>query len=523
MIQYVCLLFLILFSSCGKQEPVQRQTARFALTADPTMLDPRKARDLDGVTIIHMLFEGLTRTSRTGEPELALAKSVEISDDGLRYVFHLRKSFWSNGDRLTAHDFCNSWRTILDPKFPTDIAYQLYPIKNARKSKLGELGVETVGVQALDEQTLVVELEQPVPYFLELVTMTSFFPVPIKVVENEQWHLTPETLVSNGPFTLKTWNHSNQLTMSKNLRYWEASEVKLTSVDLYIATPDTALQMFEEGKLDWTGSPLSMIPADAIRELKKSQRLQISPFLATYFYRVNTNPLIGNKSNPLADANFRRALSFAIDRNAIVTHVLQGGHTAAMSLIPPEMRLKGGGYSSGEAPNFPALDEPITISYSNTERNASVAQSVQKQWESALGIHVRLEAVEPKVFFQRVSKREYQIAAGSWSADFNDPVNFLEVFKYKEGSTNNTGWESAEYVDLLNRSAICKPGEERDQVMRKAEAILMEQLPIIPVFHFVLNYVKKPELEGVALSPSGQLDLRWAYFKPTSRTAGEKR
>jgi oligopeptide transport system substrate-binding protein len=524
MIPYLCIFFLFLFGACSKDGSADRQSAKLSITTDPKIFDPRKARDLDSLTLLRMMFEGLTRTSQGGKTELAIADRVEISEDGKRYEFHLRKSHWSNGLPLTASDFSTSWKTILDPKFATDIAYQLYPVKNARKAKLGEVGLDAVGVQALGEHTLIVELEQPLPYFLELVSMPCFFPVPMNTVsKNGNWGSSPDGFVSNGPFSLHSWKHADQLTLKKNSRYWEAGAVKLSSIDVFIAPPDTALQMYEEGKLDWAGSPLSTIPVDAIRELKNARRLEVSPFMGTYFFRVNTSSRIGDKANPLADPANRRALASALDRNGIVGHVLQGGHTAARSLVPPEMGLKAEGYFRDQPlPLSKAFDEPITISYSNTERNAAVAQAVQTQWEKTLGIKVQLEAVEPKVFFQRVSQKEYQIAAGSWTADFNDPVNFLEVFKYKNESTNNTGWENPDYIDLLNRSGVCRESEERKQFLLKAEEILMNEMPIIPVFHFVLNYVKNPKFSGVALSPMGQLDLRWAYFEPAVKS-GERR
>ncbi len=478
----LCLLFLVLFSSCGKNEFGGGQIARFSLTADPTTLDPQKARDLNSITLIHMLFEGLTRTSSTGEAELALAEKVDVDEVGIRYVFHLRKSKWSNGDFVTAYDFEKSWKTILDPNFASDIAYQLYGIKNARKVKLGEK--EEIGVKALDGETLVVELEHPIPYFLELVTMPAFFPAK-------------ESLY-NGPFVLKDWKHSDVVKLKKNPNYWEADHVKLAGVYFYIATPDTALQMFEEGKIDWAGSPLSTIPADAIPSVK---RLYISPFLGTAFYRINTDRI--------KDLKVRRALSLSLDREQIVKHVLPGGAKSAWGLVPPEMGLAKN--LNVKLENV-QINEPITISYCNSERNALIAQAVQNQWKKNLGLTVQLEAVEPKVFFQRVSKREYQIAMGSWTADFNDPINFLEVFKYKDASTNNTEWENKSYIDLLNRSSVCRSDQERKELLGKAEEILMEEMPIIPIFHFALNYVKNPNLLGVNLPPIGVLDLRNAYF-----------
>jgi oligopeptide transport system substrate-binding protein len=498
MIAYLPIFFLLLLQSCGQKPTPQSQKATLSLARDPTILDPQKARDLYSITLLHMLFEGLTRTSKNGETELALAKSVEVLDGGCRYIFHLRKSVWSNGDPVTARDFESSWKTILDPHFATDISYQLYPIKNALKAKQGEVGADAIGVRATGDSTLIVDLEQPVPYFLELVSMPSFFPSASKSV-------------SNGPFLLSEWKHSDHLLLSKNERYWESTAVSLSSVDFVIAAPDTALQMYEEGKLDWIGFPLCTIPSDAIQNLKQRGCLQESSYLATYFYRINTSPEIGMKKNPLSDPRVRRAMGRAIDRERIVKYVLKGGEKAARSLTPPEMGLEVED-SFAEA-QFPESG-PITISYCSSERNALIAQAVQKQWEEAFGIEVLLEAVEPKTFFQRISKKEYQIAAGQWMADFNDPINFLEVFKYKDSGTNNTAWENSEYIDLLNASAVCMNREERLKILSSAEQVLMEEMPILPVFYYVLNYLKQPQLSGVALSPIGQLDLRWAYFEP---------
>lgn len=525
----VFLVLLVLLMGCQKNpSSSSHQTLRINIGSDPQTLDPRKARDLTAVTLMHMLFEGLTRVSKTGALEMALAKEVETSENGTQYIFHLRKSVWSNGDPVTAFDFAESWRTLLDPQFPSDLAYQLYIIKNARKAKLGEIGLDQVGIQTPDPNTLIVELEQPIPYFLELLSMTSFLPVPHKIaMTNPQWALATETYVCNGPFMPESWKHSDQMRMVKNPRYWQAKEVSLNGIELLMMPGDTEMRMFEEGKLDWAGSPLSTIPVDAVRTLRNSQKLLINPFLATYFYRVNTSEKIKDKKNPLSNANFRRALAFCLNRQGITDHILQGGQIPARSLVPPEMGLSEKGYfhdDHKERARSLLMDallqldltmetlEPICISYSSSERNAVIAQAVQKQLQEGLGIRVELEAVEPKTFFQGISQKKFQLAAGSWTADFNDPINFLEVFKYKDASTNNTQWESAKYIDLLNRSALCRDSEERKGLLREAELILMEQMPIIPVFHFALNYLQRDGLVDVALSPLGQIDFRWAHF-----------
>lgn len=513
------LIFFCLFClmSCQNNSTSSQNTARLNLTKDPIFLDPRKARDLDSITLVRILFEGLTRTSKTGEVELALASTVEISDDGFQYVFHLRKSNWSNGDSLTAEDFVQTWKSVLNPQFATDIAYQLYPIKNAREAKLGLVGLDQVGIYAKDPETLVVELEAPLPYFLELISMTSFFPVHSKIVAaNPNWALDPSSLVCNGPFQLALWEHSNRISFSKNRNYWESKEVQLDGIDFVVTSADTGLRMFEQKKLDWAGSPLSILPSDSLRSLKKQEQFQSDPFLATYFFRINTEEMIGKNKNPLSNPRWRRALASSLDREAIVDDILQGGQVAARTLVPPEMGLCSSVILDENLEKDWALKESkerIVVSYMNNERNASIVQVVQQQWEKNLGITVLLEAIEPKVFFQRISQKDFQVAVGSWSADFNDPINFLEVFKFKNEGTNNTGWENAEYIDLLNRSALCKSREERKNLLRKAEEILMEEMPIIPIFHYTLNYLKQKELQGVVLSPMGQLDLRWARLE----------
>lgn len=522
----IFLFSLLLLAACQTSNTVSReQVIRVNIGGDPQCLDPRKARDLTSITLVNMFFEGLFRTSKEGKIEPALTENVEISNDGLQYCFRLRKSEWSNGDPVTSYDFAECWRAILDPQFPTDMAYQLYGIKNAKKAKQGEVNLAEVGIFTPDAQTLVVELEHPIPYFLQLLTLSTFLPVSQKAEnQNPNWSFQPDAFVCNGPFKLKQWKHSDQLIAVKNNHYWQAEEVKIDKVELVMMGPDTEIQMFEEGNLDWAGSPLSTIPVDSIRSLKSKNELCINPFSATYFFRVNTAEFFHEKKNPLSSPHFRRALALSLERSSI-TEMLQGGQIPAKSLVPPELGLSEKGYFQDDAEQAQSLLvdallnldltldklEPIRISFASSERNALIAQAVQKQWEKTLGIKIELEAVEPKTYFQRVSNKEFQLAAGSWTADFSDPINFLEVFKYKDKSTNNTNWESSKYIDLLNQSELCKD-EERTGILREAEKVFMEQMPIIPVFHFALNYLKHPDLEEVVLSPLGKIDFRWAHF-----------
>ncbi len=506
------LLIALLFVGCTKKEtPVSKQTVHLSIQAEPATLDPRKARDLDSHVILHMLFCGLVRETVDGTIEPSLAEKIEITEDGTQFIFHLRKTNWSNGKPLTANDFVFSWSSLLDPHFVSDVAYHLYPIQNAKRVKLGELPASSLGVSAPNDQTLCVQLEKPTPYFLNLLTLPAFSPISEEIVRsNPNWALQPNTLISNGPFKVQNWRHADQLQLLKNGQYWESNVVQLEGVDLSVVTPDTALRLFEEKKLDWMGSPLSTLPVDAITKLKDVKK---NPFLATGFCRLNV------LHDPISSVQLRRALALSINRTAIVEHLLKGGQTVATSLVPKEMGLGAGYFDQNLNLARSLMQElttpvsPIVISYYNNERNALIAQTLQRQWQENLNLNVEIEAVEPKVFFQKISQKKYQIAIGSWTADFNDPINFLEVFKSKDNGTNNTGWENQEYIELLNRSALCNNKEERKQILRRAEEILMDEMPIIPIYHFALNYVKNEKLSNVYLSPQGHLDLRTASFK----------
>lgn len=510
------LCVLIFISSCHNSSTNAPNSLSVNIGSEPKTLDPRKARDLCDITLSRMLFEGLTRISRSGKTELALAESVDVSEDGLEYAFRLKNSAWSNGKPLTAGDFVESWRALLSPEFPSDVSYQLYDLQHARAIKLGEKSPQQLGAKALDDRTLVVTLERPVPYFLELCSMVSFLPVPTAISEaNSEWYSEPSTFVGNGPFVLDLWTHNDLVQVRKNDLYWDSQSVNLEQIQFFMVSPDTELRMFEEKKLDWAGSPLSILPPESLAHLKESGELKFNPLSGTYFFRINTKPQILGKDNPLSSPLLRRALSSCIDREAITKHVLQGGQVPALRLVPPEMKLSSSSTAAGLIEGDKAtgeriaLIEPLVISFPNNERNMAVAQTVQKQWESALGIKVSLQPLESKVFSQSLKEGRLQIAIGSWIADFNDPINFLEVFKYEKSSTNNTGWEDPKFIDLLDRATVCKDQGERWQLMGKAEEILIEQMPLIPIFHFAINYLMREGVEDVTLTPIGQIDFRW--------------
>lgn len=442
--------------------------------------------DLKGGSLLKMLFEGLTRTNACDVPELALAEDLEISSDLKTYTFKLKESVWSNGDPVTAFDFAYAWKKALSPSFPSDSAFHLYVIKNAKRAKEGKVDLDAIGVHALDAQTLQVELENPTPYFLQLLTFPVFFPINKKVDEaNPEWAYKMHTYVSNGPFQLKEWKPQDHLSLEKNAKYWDAERVEIDGIELLMVHADTELSLFEKGELDWVGSPFSTLPTDALPALRQASLLKIKEMLRTSFIRIQTDvPLF-------RDGRIRRAFAEAIDRKEMVTHLLHGNQRAATSLVPPSLGLQESLYfEDGNREGARALFEegiaamgwtretlpPVSLLYLASDNTHIFAQAIQQQWLDVLGVSVRLQAVELKVYFDRLSKRDYELSLGDWVADFADPINFLEAVQQR------TPWKNVEYNRLLDQSYQIADREIRLAVLQQSEKILIEDMPIIPLF-----------------------------------------
>ncbi len=388
------------------------------------------------------------------------------------------------------------------------------------------MGIDALCGHAQDAQTLIIELINPTPYFLELLALPAFFPIHHQVDQkNPTWAQNSATHVGNGPFVLSNWKHRDCLELKKNENYWDAAQVKIESLELSMLSEEIELKLFEKKQLDWAGSPLSTLPVDALEKLKEISDLNTQELLGTYFIRINTERAPFN--HPL----MRKAFALAIDRKSIVEHVTRGNQIPATGLVPLALGIQ-------QTPYFQDADEQaatalfkksladqklkkeklpeIVLMYRAGERSHLIAQAVQQQWFSAFGLRVKLEAVEGKIYLDRLSKQDFHMAAGSWIADFADPINFLEVFKYKNGS-NNTHWENARFTELLDQSLNTKDKDARMEILSQSEQILMEEMPIIPIFYYTMLYINQPHLKDVVLTPMGQIDFKWASLEEQPR------
>lgn len=511
MARFFLTFILVLLTGCfslqKEKKEVRPQVLRINLGDEPQVLDPRRARALTDITLLRHLFEGLMRKNLQDKVEFALAKNMQVSKGGTLYRFTLIKSYWSNKDPVTAHDFAYAWYKVLDPTFPSDIAYQMYLIKNAQAVKEGKMPSSELGIRVLSDYELEIELEHPTPYFLELLSFPLFFPVHHKLdTENPNWCWKDSTYISNGPFILASWEHRSLIRLHKNPTYWDNASVSLSEISAYMLSQETELRLFEKGEIDWAGSPLSALPIDALDALKQSIYFGDKEFLGTYFVRIQT------QKPPFNNLAVRRSFALAINRDEIVSHITQGNQVAATGLVPTGLGLQDNPYflETDVKKDLLQQDFPkIKLLYRADDKNHALAQGLQQQWMKSLGIIVELEAAESKIYFDRVSKGDYQLATGSWIADFEDPMNFLEVFKYKKNGSNNTGWEDAHYIYLLNCANKTTDGKKRTLLLKQAEQVLMDHMPMIPIYYYRMLYLNR-DVHQVALSSIGGIDFKCA-------------
>lgn len=493
-------------------------TLTISMEDDSESLDPRVVRTLNAATVTRLFYEGLTSTGPMGKIQNDLAKDIDVSEDGRTYTITLKEGYWSDGSRVAASDFANTWKSLLAPAFPSPNAYQFFSIKGARSAKEGKTSLDEVGIEAKDDNTLIIELEEPTPYFPKLLATHYFFPVKFTEGEN------PQPLY-NGPYLPSMWKKQHELIADKNPKYRNAKDVQLDRIHLMIIEDkNTSLQMYEMGSLDWAGSPLSTIPTDAISHLKEKRHLKHTPGAATYWFRFNTIQY------PLNNLNIRKALTLALNREDLIEHVIPGYQQPATQLTPRSFGLKNQGIIEDD--NVPLAWEHfqnglkelnITIEefphlklcYQANERSNKIAQAVQQQWKKGLGIDVQLEACEKQFYYSNLSSLNYQISLGGWFADFHDPISFLQVFSSANNGSNNTGWENPKYKELIELSAKEQDEDKRLELLSQAEKIILEEVPVAPLYHPSLNFMHRKNLKNVEISELGYLDFKDSYLRDT--------
>lgn len=496
------LLWLISIVSCRTTQNSEEkglQVFRMAVSSEPPTLDWNLATDSISIRIIDNLMEGLTQFDHNLNPVPAVAKGWKVSTDGKIYTFYLRDDVsWSDGKRVTAHDFEYSWKRLLNPATAAEYAYFLYDVENAYENNSGQLkDPSLVGVKAINDTTLEVRLRRPVVYFPSITTFTVTFPLRKDIVERygDQW-TEPTHIVTNGPFLLKKWWHEYSLTLIANKNYFKGRP-RLNEIRFYvIGENNTALTLYETGGLD-----IVSLPPLAIPHYKDSSEYIHHPFLRGYYYGFNV------EKPPFNDRRVRQAFSMAIDRRAF-PEILKGGEMPASSWIPHGMfaynqsiglgfdpngarvLLKEAGYPDGKG--FP----DVTAVFSTNPENLLIAQNLQAQWKENLSIHVKLDNLEWKVFLKMLQTNTPSIFRLGWGADYPDPDNFMNLFTSTSGN-NRTQWKNREYDRVVEEAAMEQDSENRQRLYDRAQDILTEEdVPIMPLFQNAQNLLVKPYVKG---------------------------
>ena len=508
--------FLLVALGCSQPSNVEKaleeKILHFGLGAEPQHLDPHLSTSVAAHNILSALLEGLvSEDPKSLKPLPGMAKSWEISEDAKTYTFTLRQNGrWSNGDPVTAHDFAYSFRRILNPNLGSQYASMLYPLKNASSYHQGHKAWEEaeVGVAVLDDFTLQLTLENPVPYFLQLLNHYSWFPVHRPTIEKygayekigTAW-TKPQNFVGNGPFLLSGHQINSVIEVKKNDAYWDADAVQLKGIRFYpIEATFTEERAYRSGFLHLTQS----VSADRIDFLKEKypDDLHFEPYLGTYFYRFNL------KAPPFDDQRVRQAFCLAVDRERLVDKVLKGGQLPATSFTPPGT----GGFSP--TPRFrydpdsakkllqSYLHEkglnrlpPIELTYNTSEGHKKVAEALHGMWKDTLGVEIRLLNMEWKVFLSSVAKGEFTLARAGWIGDYVDPHTFLHMWRSGEG-LNMTGWTNNLYDDALQRAEMAGSEEERWANFQTCEELLAEEVPILPLYFYVHLTLRHPTVKG---------------------------
>ena len=498
--------------------------------AEPGSLDPHHTQGIWESDIVGDLLIGLTTADAYGEAVPGAAESWEISDDGLSWTFHLREHVWSDGVPVTADDFVVGFRRLVDPATASGYAYYLYPVRNAEAVNAGRMPVEELGVEAPDDSTFVVHLENPAPFLAEFMTHQVVSPVPRHAMERHGAAWTrPGNYVTNGPYVLSEWIPNDHVTAVKNPLFYDAENVAIDRVVYYpTADYEAALQRFRAGEID-IQSRLPFAQIDWIRQ-NMPETIDLQPTLTIEFVSINvTRP-------GLDDVRVREALSLTLDRETIVNRVRRLGTPPAYSMIPPGIANYEGGVTLSfvDMPQAERLERARMLmeqagygpdrrlSFGLSVRAATadarpVPAAIQQMW-SEIYVDAEIEQSDAAIFYDLMQEHDYDTGLAGWVADYNDASNFFDLLR--TGTSNNYGqFSNAEYDALLDQAMLERDIEERGRIMARAERIALDAHAWIPMYFHVTDSMQRPYVIGWHNNINDVNRSRWMRIDEDARAA----
>ncbi|PFE25582.1 peptide ABC transporter substrate-binding protein [Bacillus anthracis] len=498
----------------------------------PTM-DVSKSTDTLGSQILGNTMEGLYRLDKDNKPIPAAAESSTKSEDGKKYTFKLRKDAkWSNGDPVTAKDFVYAWQRLLDKNTAAEYAFIAYYIKNAEAINKGEKPLTDLGAKAVDDYTLEVELEKPVPYFLNLMAFPSYYPLNEKFVKEkaDKFGLEADTTLYNGPFVMASWKHEQGWQLKKNDKYWDNKTVKLEEINYSVVKEvATKVNLYDTGSIDFT-----LLSGEFVDKYK-SNKEEYGEYseASTFFLRLNQKR--NGQDTPLKSKKLREAIALSIDKKGLANVILNNGSKATDQLVPKGLAtgpdgkdyqdtFKNGlkydpkkGAAAWEAAKKELGKDQVTIELLSYDDGTAkkIADYFKDQIEKNLkGVTVNTKIQPFKQKLKLESAQDYEISFAGWSPDYSDPMTFIDMFESKS-PYNQMSYSNPKYDEMVKKAGneLMSDAKKRWETLGKAEKLLLEEdAGMVPLYQTGRAYVMKPNIKGIVkhnISP--EYSFKWAY------------
>ncbi|AJI09229.1 peptide ABC transporter substrate-binding protein [Bacillus sp. Gnz1/3] len=513
----MALVISLLLTACNNKEnksdaESKKQVLNVTVSEEIPSLDTAKTMDGTSAHVMQNIFEGLYVLDDQDQPIPAVAKSFKRSEDGKKYTFDLRKDAkWSNGDNVTAHDFMFAWKRAIAPETASQYASMLFYVKNAKEINKGTMSLDELGVTVINDYKLEVELEQPIPYFLQLLALPIYLPQHESFLKEQgkNYALEPSNLLYNGPFILEKWKHEQEFQLKKNATYWDEQKVKLDEINFQIVKDTmTAVNLYEAGNLDRVP-----INSQFVDKYKGNKELHMSSDSGIAMLRFN------EKNNILANKKVRQSISLALNKGDFVAHFINNGAKPASGLVPAghvneetgkDFRKENGNLSSYDLQNAKKIWEEakkelgveqvnlelLTFEQDNAKRMAEYIKGDLEKNLQGLTIQIKQQPFKQKLQLEQTG--DYDITMANWGPDYKDPISYLELFT--TGNPNNKmNYSNPRYDELIKKAKtdfVLEP-EKRWEVLLEAEQVLLEDAAVAPLYHIGSAYVQKDYVKGI--------------------------
>ncbi|MBE7147507.1 peptide ABC transporter substrate-binding protein [Bacillus mycoides] len=513
----MALVTSLLLTACNNkanksETEAKKQVLNVTVSEEIPSLDTTKTMDGTSAHVMQNIFEGLYVLDDQDQPIPAVAKSFKRSEDGKKYTFDLRKDAkWSNGDSVTANDFMFAWRRAVSHETASQYAYMLFYVKNAKEINKGTKPLDELGVKVINDYKLEVELEQPIPYFLQLLALPIYLPQHESFLkeQGQNYALEPSNLIYNGPFVLEKWKHEQEFQLKKNATYWDQKKVKLDEINFHIVKDTmTAVNLYEAGDLDRVP-----INSQVVDKYKGDKELHMSSDPGIAMLRFN------EKNNALANKKVRQAISLALNKDDFVAHFINNGAKPANGLVPvghvneetgKDFRKENGDISSYDLQNAKKVWEEakkelgveqvklefLTFEQDNAKRMAEYIKGDLEKNLQGLTIQIKQQPFKQKLQLEQTG--DYDISMVNWGPDYKDPISYLELFT--TGNPNNKmNYSNLHYDELIKKakSDLVLDQNKRWEALQEAERILLEDAAVAPLYHIGSAYVQKDYVKGI--------------------------